>query len=104
MINKHTISIISNTTSFDTNGNPVVSQVSIDIVCYFDFMNTTLKFQKEGENIVSKALIMITIQSEIDKLIAINNSNFKNYNVVFENVTYSMLDFNRGLRHISIRV
>lgn len=84
------------------DGEPVPFVSNFNINCYVDFSSAGLKFQKDGENIVCKFVIFVTIAEEIEKLSSINKSNMQKYSILHENNEYNLLNFERGIKHIQI--
>lgn len=98
------ITISNNQITYNDNGEPVNNVSNLNVLCYADFSNNSLKFQKDGETIVAKIVFFITQKVEIAKLQSIQKSNMQNFEVEYKNEKYNMLNIEHGLQHIQIYV
>ena len=104
MDNSGQIAINKNEITYNSAGEPVESVSSFNITCYVDFAKNSLKFQKDGENIVSKFVFFVTLNSEIEKLQIITEANLTDFEIVYQNISYNILGINHGLKHIQLFV
>ena len=104
MNNGNNIIIKKNEITYNSAGEPVESVSNFDVDCYADFSKNNLKFQKDGENIISKFTFFITLKTEIEKLQIIQKENLQKFEVIYKNISYNILGINHGIKHIQLFV
>jgi len=96
------ITVNHNQITYNDDGEPVIVVNGFEVECYVDFATSNLKFQKDGENVVCKFIIFITIQAEIEKFLSINKENMPQYSILYNTLEYSILNIEKGIKHLQI--